>query len=196
MQRYLFWVDSISMWLGKAFAWFVILLVLVVSYDVIATKFFSASVGWAYDFSIILYGTLFMMGGAYALARNAHVRGDIFYRRWPVRWQARVDLLLYVVFFFPGMLALVSVGAQWAALSWQINELSSQSARQIPIYPFKTVIPVAAFFLTLQGVAETVRCIQALRTGIWPPRLGDVEELETLLVQEGQAKVVVEEGKV
>lgn len=186
MQRVLFGIDRISMYVGKGFAWFVLALTLVVSYDILATKFFGAPTNWAYDVSIALYGTLFMMGGAYALARNAHVRGDIFYRNWSVRTQAWVDLLLYVLFFFPGIIALVSVGAQWAWYSFGIRELSSQSPIQTPIWPFKTVIPIAAAFLLLQGIAEFIRCIIAVRTGAWPPRLGDVEETESRLAKESQ----------
>lgn len=186
MQRVLFGIDRVSMWVGKTFAWLVVLLTLVISYDIFATKFFSAPTNWAYDVSIALYGTLFMMGGAYALSRNAHVRGDIFYRNWPVRRQAAVDLVLYILFFFPGIIALVSVGAQWAAYSWSIKELSSQSPIQTPVYHFKTVIPVAAAFLLLQGVAEFIRCIIALRNGEWPARLGDVEETESRLAKESQ----------
>lgn len=187
MQRVLLTIDRISTYVGKTFAWLVVLLTLVVSYDILATKFFRAPTNWAYDVSIALYGSLFMMGGAYALARNAHVRGDIFYRNWPVRRQATVDLILYVLFFFPGIIALVSVGAQWAAYSWSIKELSSQSPIQTPVYHFKTIIPLAAGFLLLQGVAEFIRCILAIRTGEWPLRLADVEETESRLARESQA---------
>lgn len=186
MQRFLLGIDALSMWVGKIFAWLIIPLVLVISYDILATKFFAAPTKWVFDVSIILYGTLFMMGGAYTLSRNAHVRGDIFYRNWPVRAQAAVDLTLYIVFFFPGIIALVSAGTQWAAQSWAIRELSSQSPIQTPIYPFKTVIPLAAGLLLIQGVAETIRAYLALRTGVWPPRLGDVEETETRLAREEQ----------
>ena len=186
VQRYLLWVDRISLWIGKTFAWLILPLIAVVTYDITATKFFGSPTRWVFDVSVILYGTLFMMGGAYALSRNAHVRGDVFYRRWPVRVQAAVDLTLYLLFFFPGIIALVSAGTQWAALSWQIRELSSQSPIQTPIYPFKTIIPLAAFFLLVQGVVETLRAITALRTGVWPPRLMDVEETETRLAHEEQ----------
>lgn len=186
MQRVLLGIDRVSMYLGKTFAWFVLILTLVVSYDILATKFFRAGTNWAYDVSIALYGTLFMMGGAYTLSRNAHVRGDIFYSRWSPRRQATVDAVLYVLFFFPGILALVSVGAQWALISFSIRELSSQSPIQTPIWPFKMVIPIAAGFLLVQGIAEFVRCIIAMRTGAWPMRLSDVEETESRLAKESQ----------
>jgi TRAP-type mannitol/chloroaromatic compound transport system permease small subunit len=185
VQRFLLWIDAMSLWVGKTFAWFILLLTAVTTVDVImSTEYIRNPPGWIYDASVILYGTLFMMGGAYALSRNAHVRGDVFYRTWPVRRQALVDLLLYVLFFFPGILALVIAGAQFAAYSWSIQELSSQSARQIPIYHFKTVIPVAALFMLIQGVAETIRCVIALRTGVWPTRLSDIEETEKRLAEE------------
>jgi TRAP-type mannitol/chloroaromatic compound transport system permease small subunit len=186
LQRVLFSIDRISMYVGKTFAWFVLVLTLVTSYDILATKFFRAPTSWAYDVSVALYGTLFMMGGAYALSRNAHVRGDIFYSRWTPRRQATVDVLLYLLFFFPGIIALVSVGAQWAWYSFGIRELSSQSPIQTPVWPFKAVIPIASAFLLLQGIAEFIRCIIAIRTGAWPPRLGDVEETESRLAKETQ----------
>lgn len=186
MQRVLLGTDRVSMFVGKTFAWFVLILTVVVSYDILATKFFRAGTNWAYDVSIALYGTLFMMGGAYTLSRNAHVRGDIFYSRWTPRRQATVDAVLYVLFFFPGILALVSVGAQWALISFNIRELSSQSPIQTPIWPFKMIIPLAAGFMLLQGIAEFVRCIIAMRTGAWPMRLSDVEETESRLAKESQ----------
>lgn len=186
MQRYLLWVDRISTWVGKSFAWLIVLLTVVVSYDVLARKLFSAPLAWGYDLSYIFYGTIFMMGGAYALARNAHVRGDIFYRDWPVRVQAAVDLGLFIVAFFPGIIALVYSGTTFAEMAWRFQERSTTTSGGPPVYHFKTIIPIAAAFLLLQGVAETIRAYQALRTGEWPPRLADVEETETRLAREEQ----------
>ncbi len=120
------------------------------------------------------------------LSRAQHVRGDIFYRKWSVKTQAKVDLFLYIFAFFPGILAMVSIGAQWAALSWAINEHAPTSAAAPPLYPLKTVIPIAALLLAIQGVAETIRCVEALRTGVWPPRLSDVEETETILAKQSE----------
>ena len=125
-----------------------------------------------------------MRGGASALSRGQHVRGDVFYRLWPVRVQASIDLVLYIIAFFPGMIALISVGAQWAAASWAIGERSFTSAAAPPLYPLKTVIPIAAALMAIQGVAETVRAFIAVRTGVWPPRLSDVEETETVLAKQ------------
>lgn len=178
MQRILVFIDTISTWIGKIFAWCIVLLTLVVSYEVFVRYVLGQPTTWAYDTSYILYGTLFMMAGAYTLSRNGHVRGDVLYRFLPIRTQAGIDLTLYILFFFPGILALVYSGYGFAAFAWMIKERSSFSPSGPPLYHFKSVIPIAAFFLTLQGVAEVIRCIVALRTGQWPQRLQDVEELE------------------
>ncbi|HEV8535380.1 MAG TPA: TRAP transporter small permease subunit [Candidatus Limnocylindria bacterium] len=186
VDRYLFWVDRVSTWTGKAFGWLVVVLAFFVSWDVLARKFFDAPLAWAYDGSYILYGTIFMMAGAYTLARNAHVRGDIFYTNWPVRTQAAVDLLLYLLFFFPGIIFLVWGGIDFAELSWRVQERSTTTSGGPPVYQFKTVLPIAAVFLLAQGVVETIRAALALRSGVWPRRLGDVEETETKLAQQEQ----------
>jgi len=204
LQRSLFWIDRLSAWTGKASAWLVLLMALLISYDVIV-RYVSKPVCeqgsalgalcepvraiwftyyYAYDMTYYLYAILFMLGGAYALSRGQHLRGDVFYRLWPVRVQASIDLLLYLAAFFPGIIALVSVGAQWAAASWAIGERSFTTAAAPPLYPLKTVIPIAGVLMAIQGVAETIRAAQALRTGVWPPRLSDVEETETALAQQ------------
>lgn len=204
MQRVLFGIDRLSAWSGKITAWLVLLMTLLISYDVImryASKPIceKASVllavceplraAWftyyyAYDMTYYLYAIFFMLGGAYGLSRGQHLRGDVFYRLWPVRVQASVDLVLFIVAFFPGMIALISVGAQWAAASWAIGERSFTTAAAPPLYPLKTVIPVAGTLMVIQGVAETIRAFQALRTGVWPARLSDVEETETALARQ------------
>lgn len=196
MQRVLFSIDRISAWSGKATAWVIVLMTVLVTYD-ITCRYLSKPFGepiraiwftynYSYDMSYYLYAVFFMLGGAYALSRGQHVRGDVFYRTWPVRVQAGVDLALFLIAFFPGMIALVSVGAQWAAASWAISERSFTSAAAPPIYPLKAVIPVAASLMVLQGVAETIRAYQALRSGVWPKRLADVEETETVLAQQAE----------
>lgn len=198
MQRYLIWIDRLSAWVGKSFSWLVLAMTLATTYDVTARNLFRAPTAWAYDAQYIMYGTLFMLGGAYTLSRAAHVRGDIFYKSWPVRRQATVDLILYFLFFFPGVVALISVGAQWAAMSYgfgrppdaglldlfSYGEKSALSSHGPPIWPLKVAIPVAGVFMFVQGTAETIRCIQAIRTGAWPQRLTDVEETETRLIRE------------
>jgi TRAP-type mannitol/chloroaromatic compound transport system permease small subunit len=189
MQKLLLFVDRLSTWVGKTFSWSVLILTFVTVYDVTARYVFNAPTEWAYDTEYILYGTLFIMAGAYTLARNGHVRGDVIYRLMPVRVQASIDLVLYILFFFPGMLALLYSGYDFARMSWMMHEHSASSPGGPPIYPFKTLIPVAAFFLIVQGLAETVRCVLAIRAGTWPQRLHDVVELEEEILEE------VQEGK-
>jgi TRAP-type mannitol/chloroaromatic compound transport system permease small subunit len=198
-ERYLFRIDRLSAWIGKTCAWIILILALFMTYDITMRYLSKAPVvgefvrdylwitrAWAYDFAYELYGTLFMMGGAYTLSRAAHVRGDIFYRMWPIRVQAAVDLFLFVFAFFPGVVALVFVGFQWAQLSYSFLERSPTQPSGPPIWPLKAVIPLAALFLAIQGVAETIRCVQALRTGRWPRRLSDVEETETILARQSE----------
>ncbi|WP_181708172.1 TRAP transporter small permease subunit [Chthonobacter rhizosphaerae] len=190
MNRTLLFIDKVSSAVGKLFAWCILLLTLVVSYEVFVRYVLGQPTTWAYDVSYILYGTLFMMAGAYALSRNAHVRGDVVYRFFPVRVQASLDLVLYILFFFPGVIALVYSGYGFARLSWMINEHSSFSPNGPPLYHFKSIIPIAGFFLCLQGAAETARCVIALRTGVWPQRQHDVEELEKELIARNAAEGV------
>jgi TRAP-type mannitol/chloroaromatic compound transport system permease small subunit len=187
MQRFLVLIDTISTWVGKIFAWCIVILTLVVSYEVFVRYVLGRPTTWAYDVSYIMYGTLFMMAGAYTLSRNGHVRADVLYRFLPVRTQAGIDLVLYFIFFFPGIIALVYSGYAFAAFSWMIKERSSFSPDGPPLYHFKAVIPVAAFFLMVQGIAETIRCVIALRTGVWPQRLHDVEELEKEIIAHAHA---------
>jgi TRAP-type mannitol/chloroaromatic compound transport system permease small subunit len=188
MQRLLILVDQISTWVGHAFSWCILLLTFAVSYEVFSRYVLKHPTTWAYDTAYILYGTLFMMAGAYALSRNAHVRGDFLYRTWPPRVQAGLDLVLYFLFFFPGIFALVYSGYGFAKLSWMMNEHSSFTPGGPPIYPFKTVVPIAAAFLALQGIAEVIRCVICLRTGKWPRRLHDVEELEKVIIEQHQTE--------
>jgi TRAP-type mannitol/chloroaromatic compound transport system permease small subunit len=187
MQKFLFFIDAVSTFVGKAFAWCIVILTFVVSYEVFVRYVVGRPTQWAYDVSYIMYGTVFMMAGAYALSRNSHVRADLIYRLLPVRVQGGLDLVLYVVFFFPGVIALVYSGYGFAAFAWMIGEHSSSSPNGPPLYHFKTVIPVAAFFLLLQGVAETLRAAIALKTGVWPRRPHDVEELEAQIIADVQS---------
>ncbi len=202
MQRLLFSIDRFSSWSGKAISWVVLLSTVLISYDVFMrylSKPFANVPGvgdfirsiwftynYSYDMSYYLYAVLFMTGGAYALSRAQHVRGDIFYKNWSVKTQGKVDLFLYIFAFYPGILAMVSVGAQWAAYSWSIHERAFTSAAAPPLYPLKTVIPIAAGLMAIQGVAEVIRAYQAARTGVWPQRLADVEETETILARQSE----------
>lgn len=178
MQRLLLRVDDISAFVGKAFAWLILALTFGITYEVVSRYFFNAPTSWAFDASYMMYGTLFMMGGAYTLSRNGHVRGDVLYGFFPPRLQAGVDLVLYLLFFIPGVVALIWAGTGFAEYSWGIREHSSVSADGPPLYPFKTIIPIAGALLLLQGVVEIVRCALCLKDGEWPTRERDVEEVD------------------
>ena len=192
MNDFLFFIDRLSQWVGKAFGWCILVLCLATTYEVFVRYVLRAPTSWAFDISYIMYGTLFMMAGAYALSRNAHVRGDFVYRLWPPRVQASVELVLYFIFFFPGLLALIYAGISYAAESVSFmpygpdgpwGEISINSPVGVPVFPLKIILPLACFFLVLQGIAETIRCVQCIKTGAWPKRLEDVEELETELLR-------------
>lgn len=177
-MRFIFFIDHISTWAGKLFSWTIVLLTLVVSLEVFMRYALRMPSAWAYDTSYMLYGTLFMMSGAYALAQSAHVRADVVSRYFSARAQAGMDLLLYIIFFYPGVLALVWVGWDFFAVSFRQNEHSSMTPGGPPVYPYKFVIPAAAFLLAIQGIAEISRCVLCLKYGKWPRRLGDVEEID------------------
>lgn len=176
MKKYLFMIDRISAWSGKAVAWGVVLLTLIVCYDVVARYIFNAPTQWGFDVAYILFGTGFMIAGAYTLSRNGHVRADLMYRTLQPRTQAVMDLILYFMFFLPGVAALAYAGIDFTKVSWAMKEVSSVTSAGTPIYPYKLVIPVAGFLLLLQSAAEIARCILCIRTGQWPQRLHDVEE--------------------
>jgi TRAP-type mannitol/chloroaromatic compound transport system permease small subunit len=188
MQRLLILVDEINTWVGKTFSWAILAMTLAIAYEVFSRYVFSAPTAWAYDVSYMLYGTLFMMAGPYALSRNGHVRGDFLYRKWPPRVQALVDLTLYVLFFFAAILAMIYSGWNFFRLSWMFNEHSSFSPDGPPLWPFKALIPLVGVLMLLQGLAESVRCVMCLRTGWWPQRLRDVEELEQRVLAEATAR--------
>lgn len=174
-------IDQINKAVGHAFAWSIVILTLGITYEVFVRYVLNAPTSWAFDFSFILYGSLFLMAGAYTLSRGGHVRADIFYRRWRPRTQATLELVLYVFFFFPGVLALVFSGWEYGSESMRIKEVSVNSPAGVPIWPLKMLIPVAGVLLALQGVAEMLRCVLCLREGQWPARLHDIEELEEVL---------------
>lgn len=178
MDRALLAVDRLSAWVGKLFAWCIIGLTAMVCYDVVARYVFRAPTAWGLDVSLMFYGALFMMAGAYTLSRNGHVRGDVLYRFLSPRTQAAIDLALYLLFFLPGIAALAWFGIGFAGDSWAIREQSQTSALGLPVYPLKTLIPIAGALLLLQGLAEIIRCVICLRTGEWPRRLHDVEEVD------------------
>lgn len=184
MLRFITFADRLSAAFGKSFGWLIILMTFGMSYEVFVRYLLNSPTPWALDVSFIMYGTLFMMGGAYTLSRGGHVRGDFLYRLWPARVQAGVDLVLYVLFFFPGIIALVLAGWKYAARSWSYTEVSINSPAGIPIYQFKTVIVVAGLLLLIQGAAQVCRCILCLREGYWRRPEEDVEETEALLIRQ------------
>ena len=181
MDRLLFLIDNFSTWVGKAFGWCIVILTAGTCYEVFVRYVLSAPTYWAFDMSIQMYGTLFMMAGAYTLARNGHVRGDVLYRLSPVRVQAGIDLTLYLIFFFPAMAALVYYGYGYASDSWRYHEVSWNSPARVQVYYFKTLIPIAGGLFIIQGIGEVLRCIVCFFTGEWPVRKHDVEETESLL---------------
>jgi TRAP-type mannitol/chloroaromatic compound transport system permease small subunit len=183
MQSYIRFADDLSAWFGKVFAWCIIVMAFGIGYEVVVRYAFRAPTPWAFDLSYMLYGTLFMMAGAYTLSRDGHVRGDFIYRLWKPRTQAGVELVLYFFFFFPGVTALVLAGWKYAARSWGYLEVSSNSPAGIPIFQFKSVIVAAGMLLFLQGIAQVFRCIICLRTGEWVRAEDDVEETEKILMQ-------------
>jgi TRAP-type mannitol/chloroaromatic compound transport system permease small subunit len=194
-ERLIRTVDLISYWSGKAFAWLIVVLTFVVSIEVFKRYILNAPTAWIYDFNNMLYGTLFMLCGAYTLAAGGHVRADFIYGSMRPRSQAALDLALYILFFIPCMLGLIYAGSGFAADSWRIGEHSTVTAEGPPVYHFKTVIPIAGALVMLQGLAEMVRCVVCLRTGVWPPRLEDVEEIDVVDAQLGHSQYVDEESR-
>jgi TRAP-type mannitol/chloroaromatic compound transport system permease small subunit len=184
MTRFLFFIDSLSTWVGKTFAWLILVLTLGVSYEVFVRYVLRAPTTWAFDFSYITYGALFLMAGAYTLARNGHVRGDVVYRFWRPRTQATIDLVLYIIFFLPAVAAFMYSGWNYAQMSVQFREVSIFSPAGVPVFPLKALIPVTGVLLLFQGIAEIIRCILCIRLGYWPQRLHDVEETESIIIQE------------
>ncbi|MFP6710420.1 MAG: TRAP transporter small permease subunit [Rhodospirillales bacterium] len=178
-------VEELSIWVGRAFGWCILLLTLSIAYEVFVRYALNAPTLWAFDMSVQMYGALFLMAGPYALAQDTHVRADVVYRLWSVRTQAKVDMVLYFLFFFPAMLALVWFGWEIAMDSWRYKEVSWNSPARIQIYYFKTLIPIAGGLFILQGIAECMRCSIAIKTNKWLPRLKDARETEDLL--KGQA---------
>lgn len=178
MQKLLLSVDRLSTFVGQAFSWLICSLTLLISWEVFSRYALDHPHPWAFDVMIMMYGTMFMMAGAYTLAKSGHVRGDVLYGFFEPRTQASLDLALYILFFIPGVVALAWAGYNFAADSWAINEHSNITSEGPPVYPFKTVIPVAGAFLLLQGVVEIIRCVICIKEGEWPSRVPDVQEVD------------------
>ena len=178
MQQLLLFVDRISTFVGQAFSWLIVTLTLMISWEVFSRYVLDHPHAWAFDAMIMQYGTLFMMAGAYTLAKNGHVRGDVLYSFIEPRTQATLDLILYILFFIPGVVALTYAGYFYAAESWAMNEHSNITADGPAIYPFKTMLPLAGAILLLQGIVEIIRCVICVKTGVWPSRANDVQEVD------------------
>jgi TRAP-type mannitol/chloroaromatic compound transport system permease small subunit len=187
-------VESASTWIGKAFAWLIVALMLVVCIEVFKRYLLNMPTAWVFDVSNMMYGTLFMMSGAYALSKDAHVRGDFLYGSMKPRRQAAIDLVLYIAFFMPGILALTWAGWIYAGDALAIRE-TTFNATPLPVYPFKFIIPLAGATVLVQGLAEVLRCIACLRTGEWLPRLDDAEEIDVVEQQLAGSIYVDEDAK-
>jgi TRAP-type mannitol/chloroaromatic compound transport system permease small subunit len=187
VQRFCLAVDTLSMRIGQLFAWSIIVLTFVITYEVVMRRFLRSPTNWGYDVTYMLYGTLFMMAGAYALSRGNHVRGDFLYRNYPPRLQASFDLALFILFFFPAVGAMMIAGWHFFELSFTQDERSAFSPSGPIIWPFKFLIPLVGALMLLQGLVEVVRCVRCIRDRAWPNRLSDVEELEQLILAKAMA---------
>ena len=194
VQTLLHTADGISTWVGKASAWLIIALMLLVVAEVFKRYALNAPTAWVFDASNMIYGTLFMLGGAYTLAHDGHVRGDFLYGSWKPRNQARMDLVLYILFFLPGIAALTWAGWTYFQDSLAIRE-QTFNADPLPVYPFKFMIPLAGAIVLLQGMAEIIRCIVCIRTGEWTPRLKDAQESDVVEQQLANSEYVDEEAR-
>jgi TRAP-type mannitol/chloroaromatic compound transport system permease small subunit len=195
VQRFLIFADHVSTWAGKAFAWIIILLTGAVCVEVFKRYILNAPTAWIFSADYMMYGTLFMMTGAYTLAQNGHVRGDFLYGSMRPRTQAWFDLVLYIAFFLPGIVALVYAGWTFAYASWVIREHVSDTANGPIVYPFKAVIPIAGALVLLQGIAEIIRCIVCIKTGEWPQRLKDAAEIDVVEEQLAGSQYVDKESR-
>lgn len=178
MQKLLLTVDRISTFIGQTFSWLIVALTLLISWEVFSRYALDQPHSWAFDIMVMMYGTLFMMAGAYTLAKSGHVRGDVLYGFFEPRTQASIDLVLYILFFIPGVIALAWAGYTFAGDSWAMREHSSITSDGPAVYPFKTVIPIAGAFLLLQGIVEIIRCVICIKQGAWPSRAQDVQEVD------------------
>jgi len=194
MQRLIFAIDQLNKTVGHAFAWCIVILAFGTCYEVFVRYALDDPTSWAFDMSYLMYGAVFFMAGAYTLSRGGHVRADMFYRLWSDRTQATVELVLYVFFFFPGILALVVAGWGYGTESLRLREVSVNSPAGVPIWPLKMMIPVGAGLMVLQGFAELMRCVQCLREGQWSARMHDVEELEKQILAAAARKRAAEEA--
>ena len=191
MRSFIKFADNLSTSMGKAFSWCIVILMGGTCYEVFMAYVLNAPTLWNFDFSLQMYGAIFMMAGAYTLSTEAHVRGDVIYRLFSVPTQAKIDLVLYFLFYFPGICALAFAGLDYAGNAWMTKETSWNSPAQIQIYLIKSLIPAAGFILINQGISEVLRCIIAIKTGEWPERQDDVLETEQKLMREAKEREIL-----
>ena len=194
VNKLLYGIDQLSRMVGHAFAWCIIILTFGTCYEVFVRYALDNPTSWAFDMSYLMYGGMFFMAGAYTLSRNGHVRGDFIYRMWPPRGQAIIELTLYILFFYPGVLALMYAGWSYGWEAFRIREVSVNSPVGIPVWQLKLLIPFGAGLLAIQGLAEVMRCVICIRDNRWPPRLHDVEELEDVLIEQHAAEAAKQGG--
>jgi TRAP-type mannitol/chloroaromatic compound transport system permease small subunit len=192
VEKFLLFIDRLSAGVGKAFGWCIVIMTVGTCYEVFMRYVLRAPTDWAFDMSYCMYGALFMMAGAYTLSRNGHVRGDVVFRLLPFRTQASIELVLYLIFFFPSFVMLFIYGIPYANTSFLQREVTIYSPAGLPIWPLKMLIPLGAVFMLFQGVAEVIRCLICLRDGVWPQRLHDVEEMESAILAEAEDRKRIE----
>ncbi len=186
MKAYINFADQFVVWIGRSFAWGIFILTAAVMYEVIMRYFFNAPTLWAFDFTIQMYGAVFMMGGASAMSTKTHVQADMYYNRLSEKRQAILDLILFICFYAPGVFALTYAGYFYAKKAWIVHETSWNSPAQIQIYFSKSLIPIAGLLLLIIGISEIFRCIICIKTGKWPERIDDVEETEKMILRKIQ----------
>lgn len=190
MERFIEIIDGITAWFGKAFSWCLLIMTFGVGYEVFVRYVLNDPTAWSFDISYMMYGTLFMMAGAYTLSRDGHVRGDFLYRLWKPRTQAKVELVLYFLFFYPGVIALILAGWKYSSRSWGYSEVSVMSPANVPIFQFKSIIVAAGILLFIQGLAQICRCLICIRENAWPKLSDDVEEMESVLLKQHELEIL------
>jgi TRAP-type mannitol/chloroaromatic compound transport system permease small subunit len=186
LRAYINFADQFVVWVGRSFAWGIFILTAAVMYEVIMRYFFNAPTLWAFDFTIQMYGAVFLMGGTSAMSTKTHVKADMYYNKLSEKGQAILDLILFICFYAPGVFALTYAGYFYAKKAWIVHETSWNSPAQIQIYFSKSLIPIAGLLLIIIGISEIFRCIICIKTGKWPERIDDVEETEKMILRKIQ----------
>jgi TRAP-type mannitol/chloroaromatic compound transport system permease small subunit len=156
-------IDASSTATGWLAGWLILPMTLAVFYEVVARYAFNAPTIWAYDVTYMLYGAQFMLAAAYTLLKGGHIRTDVFYERWSPRRRAIVDMICYLLFFFPGLAFILYASGVEAWHAWRVGERSDWTPWRPILYPLKAMIPLSTLLLILQGVAEVIRCARVIR---------------------------------